>query len=329
MTAIENYQWGESAGADRVWSQVCGLRPDAAPKRLFMVLQAYMDESFDVDGTVVIAGYISTAERWAAFSREWEQALRHGVLDNSDKYRFKMSEMAMSPERMARVPFFHRIIHEHAIMGTSFAFNKNDLERASARISIDHASYGWTEPLTPYFMAFRLFIDCFHSARIRQPELFPIEGTVDFYFDDRAEKGVILGFWDEYLAARAPAERAMYGATPRFECDDDFLPLQAADFHAWWVRKMIKECGMRKTAEGLYEGLVRSPKKIPHVFMEVDEDGIANILKRWLEDQIQSEYFVVRDSKPEERIDPPFPVERLFTALGGLFSRISRKSGIF
>jgi hypothetical protein len=41
------------------------------------VLQAYFDESKADGDLFVIAGYISTTERWAAFADEWQELIDH------------------------------------------------------------------------------------------------------------------------------------------------------------------------------------------------------------------------------------------------------------
>lgn len=60
------------------------------------MLQAYVDESETEDGALALGGLISTPERWAEFTREWEAMLKHGTLASSGDYHFKMSEMAIS-----------------------------------------------------------------------------------------------------------------------------------------------------------------------------------------------------------------------------------------
>src|ERR1700688_2027339 len=42
---------------------------------------------------------------------------------------------------------------------------------------------------------------------------------------------------DRYVSGRPANIKGVYGAAPRFEDDQQVLPLQAADFWAWWVRK--------------------------------------------------------------------------------------------
>jgi hypothetical protein len=60
---------------------------------------------------------------------------------------------------------------------------------------------------------------------------------IDFIFDEQTEKKVIYRIWDEFAETRPDSYRVTLGNTPRFENDQDFLPLQAADFWAWWARK--------------------------------------------------------------------------------------------
>jgi hypothetical protein len=303
-----------------------------------MVLQGYMDESYDEDGVFVVAGYISTAERWAAFSREWEEALLHAVRGKNGKYRFKMSEMAAQPERLARVSVFHDIIQRHAIMGVSFTFDKRDFDRALSRLSVDNLeSILWEDGLQPYFVSTKLFLEQFHKLRLTSPELAELEGPVDFYFDEHSQKKTVIGAWERFLQSRPEEEMEIYGPTPRFESDDDFLPIQAADFLAWWARKWANELGVRRGHEGKYYGFVRSAHEIPHVWLSVDEELLAQILKSWItsglkEQGLPTDFFLVRDNSAppkvkarENSVDPPFPVEVAFNAfkrwMQSLFSR--------
>jgi hypothetical protein len=69
----------------------------------------------------------------------------------------------------------------------------------------------------------------------------PLTEQIDFIFDDQSEKSVILATWDEHLDNQTPEVRSHYGSTPRFENDQKFLPLQAADLWAWWVREWYEE----------------------------------------------------------------------------------------
>jgi hypothetical protein len=203
-------------------------------------LQAFMDESVDDDGTFVIAGHIADVQAWAAFSAEWERMLPSGALDKDDNFHFKMSQMAQSPERMSRVPGFYRIIEKHALHSISCRINERELARAIDRVHVPNTNINWGNWRSPYVAGFRALMDHFHYKRdgiARAADGLPADATIDFYFDERSDKGKIRDMWDEYLANREPRIRDRFGNEPRFENDKKFLPLQAADLWAWWVRK--------------------------------------------------------------------------------------------
>jgi hypothetical protein len=233
---ISNHHWGVSKAQDRVWAQVCGLRPSKAGKRLFLVLQAYIDDSRSVSGTLVLAGYIASAEQWAAFSKDWEELLPYGTLNKHGKYHFKMSEMAMSENRMERVGAFWKVIERHVLMSVSCRTNVNYFPRAMNRFASLGENIDWGYAKNPYLWTFRALLDVFHARREKISQSININEPVDFIFDEQSEKATIISSWDEFLKNRPDDIRALYGATPRFEDDNDFLPLQAADLWAWWVR---------------------------------------------------------------------------------------------
>ena len=60
--------WGVDPSADGIWAQIAGIAPGTKPwERLFVVLQAYIDDSYTAGETFVLAGYIASAEAWAQF----------------------------------------------------------------------------------------------------------------------------------------------------------------------------------------------------------------------------------------------------------------------
>lgn len=249
MSADKHF-WGRSAAEDRVWAQVLGLRERDARRRLLAVWQAYMDESID-EGLFVLAGYIAPADVWAQFTREWEEILPYACR-GPNGYRFKMSEMASLPERMARVPAFHRIIEKHQPVGLSIVLRIADFENAKSRLLI--VQKGFAEAVlygslieNIYVFGLIKLMETFHKLKGYSVigEFVPNGQKVDFIFDDRAEKKAILSDWDGFVDSFQHMKDG-FGSTPRFESDDDFLPLQAADYLAWWVRKWgfeIKEPG--------------------------------------------------------------------------------------
>ncbi len=77
----------------------------------------------------------------------------------------------------------------------------------------------------------------FHNNRDKLNVLVPQGQKIDFIFDKAGESKAILEVWGDYIKNRPDEIRQYYGATPRFEDDEEFKPLQAADFWAWWVRR--------------------------------------------------------------------------------------------
>jgi len=109
--------------------------------------------------------------------------------------------------------------------------------------------------------------------------MFPIDGRVDFYFDTDSNENLVRSVWDDYLARRPAEYRDSYGRKPEFHSDEEFLPLQAADFRAWWVRKWALELGPDRISEGAYPFNVGA-KKIRHVIMTLHKDQIQPIVAK-------------------------------------------------
>jgi hypothetical protein len=281
--SIVDHAWGASPGADRVWCQVSGLAPSKSADRLFMVLQAFVDDSYK-DGVYVLGGHIARAEDWAKFSKEWEEILPLGVRDREGSFHFKMSQMAKSDERMARVETFYRVLEKNIHLSISCMIIKDDLENAKRRVSPVDRVFGWEKYDNIFSIAFRFMVDTFHACRDEMAGYLRSTDKVDFYFDNQSEKKPILDAWDDYLLARSPAIRSLYGATPRFENDKEFLPLQAADLWAWWVRKWYQDGEFEgKIAEcdfGKWRGRSNNRASL-HIC--VNEDEIAHAMFRPLD----------------------------------------------
>lgn len=123
----------------------------------------------------------------------------------------------------------------------------------------------------------------------KQRELFstklPLDQKVDFIFDDRSEKKFILTAWDEIVSKQDDDVQKHFGATPRFENDQDFLPLQGADLWAWWVREWYEEDShdfpdkLRDFNFGKWRGKERS-----NIAMSASEDNIFDLLQHVMAD---------------------------------------------
>jgi hypothetical protein len=258
--------WGVSKAADRVMAQVAGLAPEKAKRRVMVPLQAYLDES-ESDGVFALGGYMGTAESWTNFSRIWEGLLRHhGTIDDDGSYHFKMSDMGGSPERMKRVPVFWDVIEEHVLGWVSVWVRTSLMENAMNRIVMED-QFGvplpvdWGPLANHYLIAFHGLLDEFQRHRTDVAEVIPPDAKFDFYFDKRTEAKFIHAAWANHLAILPKERRDLYGSHPRFEDDKEYLPLQAADFWAWWVRKWVIEGAPEKVGRCAFSDFGRRRKK--------------------------------------------------------------------
>jgi hypothetical protein len=231
MIGILGHRWGVYRAQDRVWAQVRGISPrQGAGRRLFMVLQAFIDESYGGTGVLVLGGYVATAEAWADFSKEWEEMLPYGTLDKENRHHFKMSEMAINEERMQRIPGFFRIIEKHVSLSISCKASVIDIQRAKNRLWVLNVNISYVGGLTnPWVFVFVALLDMLFHNRNRKliSHLIPSGEKIDFYFDSRSEKTAVIKGWEAFVSRRSDPFRQFCGATPRFEDDNDFLPLQA------------------------------------------------------------------------------------------------------
>jgi hypothetical protein len=195
------------------------------------MLQACMDESGQGDPDLfVLAGYVSTTERWAAFSDEWQKLLDHRDPEHFRALEyFKMSEMQSERDR-ERCRWFHNVIEEYALGAISYTISTKVLRHEVERMFTEPE---WRHGLSnPWAFATSALLPVY--ARNRQAINLP-EGPIDFVFDDRSDKKIIIENWDRFKSNNPDCANLM-GATPIFRSDREYLPLQAADLFAWWVR---------------------------------------------------------------------------------------------
>jgi hypothetical protein len=83
--------------------------------------------------------------------------------------------------------------------------------------------------------------------------------------------------WADYIEIRPQEVVQYYGANPRFEDDEEFVALQAADFWAWWVRKWY-EADTPEKIETEDFGRWRAANPPKGIAISFDEDQIAEAL---------------------------------------------------
>lgn len=202
------------------------------------MLEAYIDESgIDQGAVLVLAGFLSTAERWALFNEEWDEAL--GFLDARKRGGPKRLKMAAAMSARARgadsrvlwderLSRFQSIIARHAMMGVGCAVELDtfaELFGCGSTYALDHA----------YHIAFAGII----GATVRHHHTLGITDKIDFVFDrqnahfDLSNKA-FLKTWKEN-----PDLIKCIAGSPRWADDDEVLPLQAAEWLVWQIRKTL------------------------------------------------------------------------------------------
>lgn len=299
---ICDHNWGDSLAADRVLARFAGMRPNLLPGRGLMILQGFIDDSRDHNtGAFVLAGYIAPVEKWAAFAKEWESLLPLATQNKKGVHRFKMSEMN-ARGRMDDVAAFHAIIAKHADMGVAAIIDKNVVREAvdaltaafeysdasKAEVSIEALKVWWRDP---FFFAFRALMDGFHQAMAAESEWIPFRSPVDFYFDrEQRTEDYIRKIWQDYIDRRPEETAHLYGRKPQFEDEEEFLPLQAADFLAWWVRKWANEFGPENAGKGAYSFSTEGRRRLPMLFMTVSRDQIQQTVAQAIGVAVQEHF---------------------------------------
>ena len=220
------------SAADSVWALVSGLPSGPRERRHIMVLQAFIDDSKGDGAVFVLAGYVSTAKLWASFSNEWQSQL--GMMPAWK--RFKMNEAharRANVEVFERIKGHYQIIKNHVLLEMCVAVPIPLFEKCCQCYDVPRALRN------PYFMAWESIVKLY----VRQTMNWGIKEPVEFYFDEQTEKKKIVNAWDQsYYHARQRFQKLIRNM-PSFRHDDDLLPLQAADFVAWWKRKQFLETG--------------------------------------------------------------------------------------
>ena len=261
-----------------------------------MTLRAYIDESYRENGVFVMAGYVSTVEKWAEFSQEWEVNLPiHGAPNPQPRrrsHRFKHSEMVGSPERAQRIRYFELIAHRHVLLGISCKIEIPELKAAMDRVSLAGPDFDFGFFRNPYFFTYRALMDMFHLHRSKLDLKIPASESVDFIFDERLkEKEVIQSSWENYVASRDSSTRALFGSKPLFLDDDEFLPLQAADLIAGKTRRSYETGDWAHQVEVWEPG---NPAITDVIRIEFNEDEIVQTFLAFARQQTDAVLYDIR-----------------------------------
>jgi hypothetical protein len=203
------------------------------------MLQCCIDDSgSDNKGPVfVLAGYVSTVERWKVFSHVWDIALKSGPRPLAC---FKMVEanrlsgqfLHWTPlERDAKIHELARNIKGNAMFQVRTVLWKKEF----AQIQAKYPDY----PVEPYTFLFHEIMGLVTRHLWRDLK---IEDKIEFYFDEQGAFGNRASRSFKTAQEDLPPFLLEYVAgMPNHVSDKDMLPLQAADMLAWQIRRFCSD----------------------------------------------------------------------------------------
>lgn len=238
--------------ADKPRYSVSALFSGLSPrlKGALMVLQAWFDESGKgQEGVYLLAGYSASESVWRAFEADWQTELdrepRLLYLHARERQLFK----GLSPQqRDDRLLKFVGIIQKHKLDGTILPLKHSD-HREFYRIAATHPAI--TDPerrmlKNPYAFAFQWTLGVMLSKQAKKRRDSGVTELIEVLFDediDRKER-LKIGFrrFIESVKSKTPDFLdLLVNKEPEFRDDKDFLPLQASDLLAWYVRRLCYE----------------------------------------------------------------------------------------
>jgi Protein of unknown function (DUF3800) len=243
------------------------------------MLIAFVDDSQDsreeVDDPIfVLAGFVAPEEQWEIFSDEWKLRLPWV----SPSPAFKMSELAYrwGPDD-EKIKLFYRVIERYVSGGFSCIVPVKDVEAAYTKFPLQLKKLP-----SVYSLMFSAVLDWVCNPRA-QADL-GISGKVKFIFDTQmVEETDITDRWNGLFALMPDSTKELLEGMPQFEREEDFMPLQAADFYAWWVRRHWREHPKHGVSLGYpYKWVFPWPSERTIPFFEVSwsEAEITKVLWR-------------------------------------------------
>ncbi len=217
-----------------IWALVSGFPGERRRRRLMLMLQAYIDDSFGSSPIHVLAGFLGRADQGAEFSRRWNECLEiHPPITF-----FKMNEAmacqgqfrGWSEERRDQwVSELIRIARESAICSVSSMVRRDERNAIFGRSPS-------VKRFTPYFLTYYGVI----MSVVTQMDKLGLDEPVDFIFDEQGkDPDRITAAWHDILEMIPEERRGLIAQRPIHRSDKTTLPLQAADMFAWFVNRCI------------------------------------------------------------------------------------------
>lgn len=227
-------------GNDFLDGLVCGYAPRLRRVHPIVVLHGYADDSGSSPErkVFVLAGYVSTADKWKVFSAKWDRLCKKEPRTPDFKaakaWRLKgdpaKGEYTWTEEqRDKRFTELSGLIARQADYRVDAMVRWSDYERLIRGRSIPELD-------NPYYF---LFYHVIYSFAEFMDEA-NIDGTVDWVFDEQGPLGEDVRGWYYKIRDLAPPNiQRRLGGPPQFKHDTEVLPLKAADMLAWHLHRYL------------------------------------------------------------------------------------------
>jgi hypothetical protein len=234
--------------AEPVWALVSGLPRGEREERLFMVLQAYIDDTGNSPNeyAFILSGFVAPSEVWAKFCDEWQALLdrwpgadylktAHAYSLNVEFHKKKGWTRSLRDKFMMDAA---DIIRTHIRERVAVWARREHFDKHLATLALPFARDAAEHPYFLCFYHLILSVAALHSLGKPEP--------CDFIFDEQSKLGQnALNWWGMFKQNAKDVSNTDFtpflGSPPTFRDEKTFKPLQAADFYAWHLRKRIWE----------------------------------------------------------------------------------------
>jgi hypothetical protein len=242
-----------------------GLSPDIEEATACVILETYCDDS-ETDELYIVAGYVAPLGDWKSFSPEWHRILKQpprlGYYRTADALgRSRQFEHFDETTRDRRIADLARVIPNNPpyCFGVASWVSKSEFETYCHPVF--HPA--WHDP---YYLCTTVLITrlCFDLSSSGLKKL-------DFFFDRQGNVG--RKFKLIYDAFFKPTQVLSFPFLGDVHHKDkqEFLPLQAADMQAGWVRRTQSTIQVWTNADIFLRQINQKHYPIPQFFLEYIE----------------------------------------------------------
>ncbi len=252
----------DNSSSNCVQRMYCGLSPEYREHGFLMILRAFADGSERGD-IYTVAGYVAPIKTWDSFSSEWYKVLKEsprlGYYRTSDALSLNGQFRGWTAhQRDARVLKLAKVVSDHKVMGVAAHLYKSDFEEFFRSNFLP--VYG-----DPYYLC-ALYLISSTAEFLRANDFAPTK--LDFIFDREGKVGDTFQHVFRWLGAPMLRIRFPFLGDVKHENKTEFLPLQAADMHAGWVRRNLDTIQLWTCADSFLQTIDQHTFPVTKIFLK-------------------------------------------------------------